>query len=128
MTALDDLAGWIGETLAHHMLAESTDVVVVLSADDRVVLLSAAASRLRWVRDEVVGTAWNELLHPDDHVPSPPVRRRAHGASGSGTHTVPHGSISVRRGDGGWERVDVTRYTAELEPYGPVALLVLRAA
>lgn len=66
MTTVDLLADWIGETLTHHMLEASADTVLVLNADDRIVLVSRAAARLNWARDELIGTEWGELVHPCD--------------------------------------------------------------
>lgn len=119
MTTVDLLADWIGETLVHHMLEASPDPVVVLNSDDRIVLVSRAATRLRWSRDALIGTEWGALVHPGDH-------GLALARPGERAATVC--PVRVRSGDG-WVEVAMVRYHGHLphrsERSGRVSLVVL---
>lgn len=113
VNALDQLASWIGEMLARHMLDVGDAVVVVLNADRRIVLLNQAATRLGWDRECAVGRSWADFARPHDSVP---VRVAAD------AHRRPY---DVRLGDGSWVRLDCVSYTGNVEPYGTVSVLVI---
>lgn len=122
MTPVDTLASWIGEALAHHLLEIADDIVVVLDADGRILLLGHGATTHGWSRRVWVGRAWAELVHPDDticwkHVPA-----------SAGEPEVRRVRVRVQHGGVGWRDMDAVVRSATVDGYGAVTLLVLRAA
>lgn len=121
VSTIDRLASWIGEVLAHHMLEVSTDPVVVLNADQRIVLASRSVSSLEWTSARLVGREWRELLHPGDarQRPAPHELDDLHAGGASR-------DVAVRSGDGGWREMVETSYSAEIDGHGTVSVIVLR--
>ena len=106
--------------LAHHMLEATSDPVVVLNADQRVVLLNRAASSLGWTRHAVIGCEWSDLLHPDDHRPDAPVS-----PPDTDAPIVTRCDVTLRRGNGTWQRAAMVSYAGRVDRHGVVSVLVL---
>jgi PAS domain-containing protein len=121
VSTVDRLAAWIGEMLAHHMLEATSDPVVVLNADQRVVLLNRAASSLGWNRQAVIGREWGDMLHPDDQEPDAPVS-----PPGTDAPIVRRGEVTLRLGDGTWQRAAIVSYAGRIDDHGVVSVLVLK--
>lgn len=118
VATVDRLAEWISDVLAHHMLEAVTDTVVVTNGDDRIVLVSRSGAALGWSRTLMIGTRWDEIEHPDRLV-DPGAASPA--PAGSAERRI----TAVRRGDGGWEEVQVVRYSTHLPDIGPAAVVVV---
>jgi hypothetical protein len=121
VATVDRLAEWISDVLAHHMLEAVEDTVVVTNADDRIVLVSRSGASLGWSRTLMIGTRWDEVEHPD-------CLRERGTASPAPAGSAERRATTVRRGDGGWQDVDVVRYSTHLPDIGPASVVVVSSA
>jgi hypothetical protein len=119
MSALDELAAWVSESLLHHMLYMTTDVVVALDADNCAIFVSQAAVALGWDRAAMIGREWPHPM-PTEAVP------RGSAAFPLVIDPPEQGRISITLGDGTEESVVATRYRERRSGLVAASLLVLR--